>query len=145
MKTSKRFLVMMVATMLMSTSVWAGGMVTIVKKLNGIVNANAGTVETKVEEYDQKCLLTITPADGNYVTVANITAERIIDAGSAQSRRRSPELSNLIEVTADNAAADPSGTTSYRFDMPEDANYDVEVTVDFQTRTSISTGTLTLS
>lgn len=144
MKASKRFLVMMVASLLMSTSVWAGGTVTIVKKLNGTVNENAGRVNVNVDEYEQKCLLLIVPDAGNYVTVANITAERIIDAGFAQARRRAPEISNLITVKADDANADPSELTSYRFDMPGD-DCDVEVTIDFQTRTSISTGTLTLT
>ena len=145
MKTNKRFFVMMVASLLMATSVYAGGMVTVIKKLNGTVNESAGVVNAKVEEYDKLCLLTITPASGNYVTVANITAERVIDASMAQAPRRSPEMSNLITVSADNPTADPSGETSYRFDMPESNDYDVEVTVDFQTRTAITGAAIVLA
>ena len=129
--------------MLMATSVWAGGTVTVTKKLNGTVNDNAGTVTPAIE--DGVCTLTVTPASGNYVTSANITAERIVDAGLAQGRMRAPSMGdNAIDVEAIDET-NPAGTTTYSFAMPEDENYDVEVTVNFQSRTDISAGTLTLS
>lgn len=145
MKTNKKFFVMVVASLLMATSVWAAGTVTVVKKLNGTVNAAAGTVESSIAQTNNVCTLTVTPASGNYVTVENITAERIIDAGKAQAPRRAPEMSNMITVTAETPTADPSGVTTYTFDMPASQDYDVEVTVDFQSRTSIETATITLA
>ena len=136
---------MVVASLLMATSVRAAGTVTVVEKLNGTVNAAAGAVESSIAQDNNVCTLTVTPADGNYVTVANITVERIIDAGMAQAPRRAPEMSNMLTVTAETPTADPSGVTTYTFDMPASQDYDVEVTVDFQSRTSIETATITLA
>jgi len=147
MKTNKRFLVMMAASLLMATSVWAS-QVNVIKKLNGVVvsDNSAGTVAPTVNVQEGTCSLVVTPATGNYVTVDYITAERIINAGMAQApRRRSPEMSNMITVSAVAPDADPSGETSYTFPMPTSEDYDVEVVVDFQTRTSISTGSLALT
>lgn len=145
MKTNKRFLVMMVASLLMATSVWAAGKVTVIKKLNGTVNNDAGTVTSGVS--NNVCTLTVTPATGNYATVEGITAERVVDAGKAQAPRRAgdtPDISNAIDVTATSTTADPSGETSYTFTMPG-ADYDVEVTVDFKSRTAITGATITLA
>ena len=58
MKTTKKFLVMLVATLLMATNVWAGDVV-VIKKLNGKVNNNVGTVTPLVK--DGVCTLTVTP------------------------------------------------------------------------------------
>ena len=136
---------MMVATLLTATSVWAKGDVTVIKQLNGTANDNAGTVEYKVGADTGDCSLVVTPAEGNYVTVEYITAERIIDAGFAQApRRRTPDINDMINVTADMPDNDPSQTTTYTFAMPN-GDYDVEVTVNFQSRTSISDAVITLA
>ena len=137
---------MMVASLLMATSVWASGTITVIKKLNGAVNENAGTVANEVNQTNNVCTLTVTPADGNYADVNSITVERVVDAGMAQapSRRTTPNLDNLIEVTATSATADPSKATTYTFNMPG-ADYDVEVTVNFKSRTSIANATITLA
>jgi len=145
MKTNKKFLVMMAAMMLMATSAWASGTITVVKMLNGTANDAAGTVTSSVSATNNVCTLTVTPAEGNYATKEGIAAERVISGDLAQSRRRNaPEMSNLIEVSATDATADPSGMTTYTFQMP-DTGYDVEVTVNFQSRQSIAGGTLTLT
>lgn len=145
MKTNKKFLVMMAAMMLMVTSAWASGTITVVKMLNGTANDAAGTVTSSVSATNNVCTLTVTPAEGNYATKEGIAAERVISGDLAQSRRRNaPEMSNLIEVSATDATADPSGMTTYTFQMP-DTGYDVEVTVNFQSRQSIAGGTLTLT
>jgi hypothetical protein len=65
-----------VALMLSTTMMWAADEVTIIKKLNGITNSSAGTVTSAVS--NGKCTLTVTPADGNYITVDFITAERLV-------------------------------------------------------------------
>lgn len=145
MKTNKKFLVMMAAMMLMATSAWASGTITVVKMLNGTANDAAGTVTSSVSATNNVCTLTVTPAEGNYATKEGIAAERVISGDLAQSRRRNaPEMSNLIEVSATDATADPSGMTTYTFQMP-DTGYDVEVTVNFRSRQSIAGGTLTLT
>ena len=87
MKQISKVLGMFVAMMLMATSVWAAGTVIVTKKLNGTVNADAGTVEYNVSETDNVCTLTVTPASGNYVTSAFISAERIVEAVVAHGRR----------------------------------------------------------
>ena len=134
---------MMTALLLMTaTTLWAAGSVTVVKKLNGTANSSAGNVEYSIT--NGICTLTVTPASGNYITVANITAERTVSGGIAQSPRRAPNMDNGISVSATNASADPSGITTYTLVMP-DAEYDVEVVADFQSRKDISGGTLVLT
>ena len=145
MKTYKKFMVLMVASLLMSTNIWANGQVTVIKKLNGNVNSSAGTVTYSVAQTNNQCTLTVKPADGNYATVSEISAELTIDAGHAQAPRRAPGITDPIEISATDATADPSGETTYYFQMPENEVYDVEVTVNFLSRTSISSGTLTLA
>ena len=146
MKQISKVLGMFVAMFLMATSMLAqDDRVTVIKMLNGTQNDNAGTVISEVSEQNGTCLLTVTPAEGNYATAANITAERIVNAGIAQGRLRAPSMDgNAIDVEAIDEA-NPAGTTTYSFVMPEDENYEVEVTIDFQSRTDISAGTLTLS
>ncbi len=144
MKYIAKQLMMMVLLMMTATTVWAAGTVTVVKKLNGTTNSSAGTVEQLIS--NGTCTLTVTPADGNYITVANITAERVVTGGSAQAPRRAggePSMDNNITVTAVGSTTDPSGVTRYSFAMPEDP-YNVEVVADFQQRTDISTGSLTI-
>jgi len=148
MKTSKRFFSMMVVTLLMATGTWAQGVITIVKQLNGVANEQAGEVQYKVGQDTGNCSLEVTPAQGNYATVGNITAELVVDGGMAQAPRRrggTPGITENLEVTADMPDSDPSGTTTYTFAMPSDANYDIQVTVNFQTRTSISNAVVTLA
>lgn len=139
---------MMAATLLMATGTWAQGVITIVKQLNGVANEQAGEVQYKVGQDTGNCSLEVTPAQGNYAAVGNITAELVVDGGMAQAPRRrggTPGITENLEVTADMPDSDPSGTTSYTFAMPSDANYDIQVTVNFQTRTSISNAVVTLA
>lgn len=143
MKQSKKTLVMMVAIQLMATSVWAGGTVNVIKQLNGTVSEAAGTVTQTIS--DGMCTLTVTPAEGNYITLAYITAERTIDGGSAQGRLKAPGINNAITVENLGNNTDPSSVTTYKFTMPEDENFDVEVVANFQSRTSIAEAIVTLA
>lgn len=130
--------------LLMATSVWAENEITIIKMLNGEVNDDAGTVEVSdPADNNGVVTLTVTPVDGNYATSANISVERTIDAGLAQGRFHAPGMNTNIVLEVLNEE-NPAGTTTYSFAMP-DEEYDVEVTVDFQSRTDISAGTLTLT
>lgn len=140
MKTTKKFLVMLVATLLMATNVWAGDVV-VIKKLNGKVNNNVGTVTPLVK--DGVCTLTVTPNDGYYIDA--VTAEKTVEGGIAQARgMEAPAMDNFLTVTATDADADPSGETTWIFTMPS-SEYDVEVVANFKQRTSISTAIITLS
>ncbi len=125
---------MTVVLLLTATGLWAADNVTIVT--NG-----SGTATSAIS--NSVCTLTVTPAAGEYATADNITAVKIVSGNIAQAPRRSPGIDNTaIAVTATNPDADPSGVTTYTFDMPGDG-YDVEVTVDFQTLQAI-TPTVTL-
>ena len=140
MKTTKKFLVMLVATLLMATNVWAGD-VDIIKKLNGKVNNNVGTVTPLVK--DGVCTVTVTPNDGYYIDA--VTAEKTVSGDIAQARgMEAPAMDNFLTVTATDADADPSGETTWTFTMPS-SEYDVEVVANFKQRTSISTAVITLS
>ena len=128
--------------MLSTTMMWAADEVVIIKKLNGTTNSSAGTVTSAVS--NGKCTLTVTPADGNYITVDFITAERLVSGNMAQAPRRRIGMDNMLTVSAVSSSDDPSGETKYTFDMPG-ADYYVEVIADFQSRTNISGATITLA
>ena len=142
MRYSMKQFALTVALMLSTTMMWAADEVVIIKKLNGTTNSNAGTVTSAVS--NGKCTLTVTPADGNYITVDFITAERLVSGNMAQAPRRRIGMDNMLTVSAVSSSDDPSGETKYTFDMPG-ADYYVEVIADFQSRTSISGATITLA
>ena len=120
-----------------STIALAAGTVNIVKQLSGVTNEEAGTVTPVVSE--GVCTLTITPADGNYITPANLSAIKSAHVGLAQGRTRTdPGYDVAIEITASDPSADPSGETTYTFIMPSN-DADVTVTVNFMERVSIET------
>lgn len=142
MKQTIKHFVSLAALLLTVTTAFASD-VTIVKQLNGTVSESAGTVAQEVNASNNECTLTVTPAAGNYVTAGFITVEKLIDGDQAQARR-APGMTETIAVTATDTEADPSGETTYTFEMPG-SEYDVEVTVNFQSRQSIAEGTLTLT
>lgn len=124
MKQNVKALVMVVAALLMAANVWADGQVNIVTKLNGVADAAAGTVAYQVYETNGDCVLTVTPAAGNYITAADITVEKTVSGGVAQAPHRAPDLSNMLTLTPAETNGDPSGVTMYTFHMP-DMDYDV--------------------
>ena len=141
MKTTKKFLVMLVATLLMATGAWAGGEITPITKLNGKVKNDVGTVTHLVK--DGVCTITVTPEDGYYIDA--VTAEKTVSGDIAQARGMdAPAMDNFLTVTATDASADPSGVTTWTFEMPSE-EYDVEVVANFKQRTSISAAVVTLS
>ena len=132
---------MTLAALLLTLTV-ANAANTVTVKVNP--NQNAGSVESSVSEDSGLCTLTVTPAQGYFMTVDGLQAVKVIDAGSAQAPNRVPSLdSETIAITAVNAAADPSGVTTYTFQMPSQ-EYDVEVTATFSERTSIASATVTV-
>lgn len=147
MKQTKKSIVMtLVALFVSATSMWAAGTVTIIKQLNGVQNDAAGTVEYVISDQAEAanlCTLTVTPAEGNYISVEYITAVKTVSGNLAQSRRRAPDVAEPISVTCLTDIEDITGTNQYTFPMPGD-EYDVEVTVNFQTRTSIADAIVSL-
>ena len=132
----------MMAALLLSVTTWAKGEFTYIYQLNGNSSTQtaAGTISGVISE--QTAILTLTPTSGNYITAANITVVKVLNGSLAQSRTR-VEIADNVTITATDANADPSGATTYTFDVT-DENYDYEVTADFQSRTSISGAQITL-
>ncbi len=115
---------------------WADPTVNIKKQLNGVANDNAGTVSSSIS--GGVCTLTVTPADGNYVTKEYITAYSVWTGEMAQNRTRDPGLDNsTIAVTESASNTDPSGVTKYTFTVPTDGS-NVDVTVNFQSRKALT-------
>ena len=118
--------------LLTSVAAWSGDVKTVI-----MPSANAGTVQAS--QSNGICTLTVTPASGYYITVDNLTAVKIVDGDYAQAPNRIPGVDDeMIVITPTDATADPSGVTTYTFAMPEDDNYGVEVTAEFQTLITIS-------
>ena len=143
MKQYIKNIIIMTALLLASAGAWADGNVIKVIQKAGQVDATAGTVESSVS--NGVCTLTVTPATGNFIKADFITVLKIVDGSEAQARRMTPGLNTEpIALTAADATADPSGVTVYTFTMPA-SGYDVEVTANFQERTSINGAVVTLS
>ena len=79
--------------------------------------------------------LTVMPENNYYVTAENITIKRNTTANSARAMAIND---TTLSFTADDAKADPNGTTTYTFTPIADAVY--EVTIDFQKRINIADG-----
>ena len=131
MKHNLKYVISLVLMLLLTQSTWADPTVTIIKKLNGAVVTETSPGEVTQSIANSKCTLTVTPAQGYYVTKDFITAYSVVTGGVAQTPRRSPDLDNdPIEVSNKGENTDPTGETTYEFTMPADGS-DVEVTVDF--------------
>lgn len=112
--------------LLASIGLWAGEVIKVVKP------ANAGTVVSTVS--DGVCTLTVTPASGYYLTAENLKAVVTLNENGMQAPRRDMPIDpgTELEITPTNADANPSGVTTYTFNLPEDENFNVEVTAVFQ-------------
>ena len=129
MKHAIRYFYALAVLLLYVTGARAGGTVNVVTQLAGVVNPDAGQVAYQVT--NGICTLTMTPAEGNYISVDHIKVLKTVGGHSAQAPRRSPGIMAPIEVTAVDEPDDLTGVTVYTFAMPDD-DYDVEVTADFQ-------------
>ena len=141
MKHNMNRVLSVVALLMLTIGAWAAQAqeVTIVKN-----PTNGGTVTSSVTE--GVCTLTVTPADGYYLTVANLTAVKVISGSVVQApARRSIDIDENVTITPTNESADPSGVTTYTFPMPTDENISVNVTAVFQARTSIANATINLA
>lgn len=133
-----------IVALLYSMTALAGGTV----KVNGKEVGTAATgldndgnaASASIDVGSGKCTLTITPGYGKYITVNDISAIKTIDGSNAQTR--TPGINTPVTITATDDTADPSGTTSYTFDVPTTNEYDYEVTATFQSRTSVDNATV---
>jgi len=122
-------LVSLLAFIMLSTSLYADGNVIITKLLNGTEYSGPDQVTYS------NGVITATPSLGNYIDKSHIT---VMIYPSIY-----PDMRSEANFTATDANADPSGTTTYSFVVPED--YDAEIIADFQNRTSVSGAVITLS
>ena len=133
-----RILTTMALLVLTTMTAWAE------QKVNVTVTpANSGSVTYAVS--NGVCTLTAKPADGYYITVDNLKAVATLDGGAVQSPQRRIDVVDGTPLTVTPATGDdPSAETTYTIVMPEDANLNVEVTAEFQARTSIEGATVTV-
>ena len=110
---------------------WAGQTVSV----NVAPNPNAGTVTKSVSDQGV-CTLTVTPAQGYYLTADKLTAIATLSGEAMQAPKRSLPISDgtVLTITPDSENSDPAGVTKYTFQMPDEA-FNVEVTAEFQTMT----------
>jgi len=138
MKHNMNRVLSIVALLMLTIGAWADA-----ERVN-ITTTGGG--ELKYNISGTTCTLTATPASGYYLTVENLTAVKVISGSVVQApARRSIEIDENVTITATNASADPSGVTTYTFTMPTDENISVNVTAEFQTRTSITGAIITLA
>ena len=132
MKHFIRYLSLLSLMLLTSSGAWADTTVTIIKQLEGTADATASPGEVTWAVNEGVCTLTVTPAEGNYITAAYIIVRTTIMGDVAQGRKNIPGPNfSILPLTATDPNADPSLTTTYTFDMPTDGS-DVEVTANFQ-------------
>lgn len=140
MKQITRYILAFAAMFLFANGVMAGNTATVIKQIDG---APAGNVNPGNVVYDNGTI-TVTPVDGYYLTVADLTVLKTIDGQYAEARRRAPGLNNPVAVTATDPSADPSKETTYTISVT-DANYDYEITANFHTRADVSGATVTVA
>ena len=137
MKHNMNRVLSIVALLMLTIGAWAEA-----ERVN--ITATGGQVEYSIS--GTTCTLTATPNAGNYLTVANLTAVKVISGSVVQApARRSIDIDENVTITPTNESADPSGVTTYTFPMPTDANISVNVTAEFQARTSIANATINLA
>lgn len=110
----------------------------IIQEEGSLVNKNVTTIgsATLSAPTDGKITITVTPGANFYAEKDNITVIKNV----AATVGRAPSVDNTaITVTALNAAADPSGVTTYTFPYTDGSTY--EVTVNFQKRINFQTTT----
>ena len=143
MKQVVRNIVAIVALCMISAMAWADGDVKFVYQFNGQETLASSPGSITSEKSGTTCTLTVTPQERNYLI--SISAVRTIAGTNGQIRTRTPEVDESeITVTPADANADKSGVTTWTLTMPE-SPYDVQVTANFGSRTSIDGTVLTLS
>ena len=139
MKQTTKYIFALVVMILSTADAMAA--YSVIKKIDGVTTTadpGPGTVA-----YDGNGTITVTPAEGNYLTAADLTVIKTVDGSNAEARRRTVPINDPIVVTATNATADPSGVTTYTFTV-SDATFDYEITADFHSRMNIAGATVTV-
>ena len=131
----------LVTMLLVSAGAMAQNTATYIYKLNGgdPGNTTVGTVE--YQGTNTTGTIKVTPAAGYYLIVENLKVTKTIDGSNAQTRM---DFDAPVTVTPTVANADPSGETTYTFDIA-DTKYDYVITADFGERINITNATVELA
>ena len=81
MKHNLKYVISLVFMLLLTQSTWADPTVTIIKKLNGAVVTETSPGDVTQSIANSKCTLTVTPAQGYYVTKDFITPRLLCHQG----------------------------------------------------------------
>ena len=135
--------IVVIAVLLMGTTTRAEDLsrFSFVYLLNGNASTetDAGYIRGSISQDGKTATITITPAEGNYITAENITVVKTISGYHAQART---VLADVLDITPTSNDADPSGETEYTFEVTDD-NYNYEITADFHSRTSVEPAIIT--
>lgn len=130
-----------VMLLFVATAANAAGTVTFVKMLDGEKytgpESNLATFSEVTQKGDGVYSFSITPADDYYL--GDVTAVKLIDASQAQSRKNEPGFNPSVTIWSED------NIWSFELSEADAAIYDVEVTVNFYSKTDISDAVVTLS
>ena len=135
MKHFIRYILATAMLLLCSIGAMADGAATISKLIDG---NDAGTKNPGEVTYSDGTI-TVTPAEGYYLTAEDLKVSKLIDGGEAQTRTTGYNVP--VTITATNETADPSGTTIYTFTIT-DAKHDYEIVANFHTKMSLEKATI---
>lgn len=141
MKKKIQNIAFVVVMLFVATVASAAGNVSIVKTLNGVANEAVNDLTVTSSVSGSVCTITVPAVDAYYVN--QVTYVKLIDAGSAQSRKKEPGDTSDGPGVDQSDEAEKKSDTTWEFTMPSD-EYDVEVTVDFFGKTDISAATVVL-
>ena len=137
MKQITRYSIAIATLLLMSMGAWAAGGFTVNYQLDG-----ESTTATVGEVTYSNGTITVTPADGYYLTAEDLKVIKTIDGQYGQTRT-DPSIDATVAITATNANADPSGVTTYTFTVT-DEKYDYEITANFHSRKDVAEALIAL-
>ena len=131
----------LVVMLLVSAGAMAENTATYVYKLNGGDPGNTTVGNVEYTGTSTTGTIKVTPAAGYYLIVENLKVTKTIDGSNAQTRM---DFDAPLTLTPTDANADPSGVTTYTFDI-SDTKYDYVITADFGARTPIVDATVELA
>ena len=142
MKQMIKYTLTIAALLLVTIGAMADGAFTVIKMIDGAAAGNKNPGEVV---YKGNGIITVTPSDGYYLTVENLTVIKTLNGQYAEGRTREVGYENTpIALTPVETNPDPSGETNYKFDVT-DPKYDYQITANFLSRSNIADATVTLA
>lgn len=131
-----------IAVCLFYSQMLMAGNITIKYQKDGVPSTenSEGVVACEFVESNTKVIITATPKNGYYLTLAQISVTKSVDSHHANTRTGGVDINPAVEVRNHGTNADRTATTKYEFDVA-DANLDYEVTANFCTRTTLESTT----